>query len=296
MKKYIVIFTVISVLICTIFTSCSSSTEDYSVYEIDDGLSENSSFVTHDYRFCSSTEDKQEIVLADRNVSITVGNLTLEGEYQSTKTFELFGTSVKCYLGTDQYGRNVEFNIDDATGRLSRMSFRPHTETDHLYTQAECQEIAEDFLRAVVGEDTTYILYDTVTREIKEHGGVSYEFMFAKSFGDLLSDEDIIVNVSSYGVIEYYLAYFLYGNDDPTELSYDEQAADEAIAEQIAIIYGELESTDYTFTSYTVKEKRISKFHDGNHYIRYDIRVRLDHKSEEYVEKHESLVLAVRIP
>ena len=212
----------------------------------------------HNYQFTSTIDDSKDVLSFNQKVTIRVGDLELAGEYQGTETYELYGTSVKKYNGTDQYGRAVEFNIDDATGKLSRLNYLLFTETDHLHTQEECQEIAEDFLYAVVGERTDYVLYNTVAKEIPEYGGAVYDFLFAKAFGDMLSDEDIRIQVSAYGVVEYYYAEFLYEDSSTDELTYDEQAADEAIANQIAAIYGELESSNFTFTSYEIKTKRLS--------------------------------------
>ncbi len=297
MKNRIFILCIALVILSlNFFTACSDKTEIYTVYEINNGLTENSSLGVHNYQFSSTVDNSEDVFNSNQKVTIRVGDLELEGEYQSTETYELYGTSVKKYNGTDQYGRAVEFNIDDATGKLSCLSYMMFTETDHLHTQEECQEIAQDFLTAIVGDRADYVLYNTKTREIPEYGGALYEFSFAKTFGDLLSDEDIQIDVSAYGVIEYYMAYFLYEDDSTDELTYDEQTADEAIASQIAAMYGELETSDFTFASYKIKTKRISKFHDGNNYIRYEVHVQLDSKSVEYFEKHETLDLAVRIP
>lgn len=264
------------------------------VYEIGNQSDHTSVYGTHNYTFMNDVSTVTDTTKKEESVAISVGDLRLEGAYELTKRQELFGTVAHQYVGVDSHGRTVEFAIDEATGLLSNLFYpdMPH-KTEHILTRQDCMAVAQDFIANVVVHSDEYTIYRTEEKDIPEYGGKYYAFYFSRKIGELYSDDELLVKVSAYGIVEYYLAQYMPELSANAKLTFDRTEIEKIISDKLLDIYGA--SADTVSYTHEIVRERVTRLHDGNDYLRYKIRVFIQPENKDEYNSVEDIELVIQI-
>lgn len=298
--KQAVIYIFLLCMVCCFF-SCkndgqmsetNSNNHEFIVYEIGNQQDHVSVYGTHDYMFKDDVSTITDTTKTEQSVDISVGDISFEGLYEQTKRHMLFGTIQNQYVGVDSRGRTVEFAIDEATGLLSRL-FYPDMplKTEHILTQQECMAVARGFIENVVDNSDEYTIYQTDETDVPEYGGKYYEFYLSRKIGELYSDDELVVKVSAYGVVEYYHAQYLSELSVDEDIIFNRDELEKVISDKLIEIYGD--SADTVSYTYEIAQERLTCLHDGNKYLRYQIRVIF--QSENEYNSAEDIELVIQI-
>lgn len=194
MKKYILV--TLSILILMMSLSGCSTNEAKEKYSIQlCGFSDSIPEAVNKLEYNAWVKTDFFDESAEPNIEMKIGNFSFKGDYESS-----------CRRGYDYYDTHTYFAEDYSSvyiaedGQLCGFSYGPDVlnhlaefeETDEIYTEAECRDIAYTFFRNTLGLDTA----DYTISMKHDENGRRYTFLFIKYVDGFSSADEVRIRVA----------------------------------------------------------------------------------------------------